>query len=576
MATLIPPFEFLGEAPFSEQKVLAVLRELPDDWRVFSGVRFLVPPSASQPAVEREIDLLLLHPEHGMLALEVKGGGIDYDLRGMGGYFSIDRAGRKNRIENPFDQASTALHCLKKLIEGDGRWSGGTVDFVHASGVITPDCDWAPRVPPPGARRELVIDRSDLTDGRAEARLVALSQFWAANRGASLRPLGRQRLKKLAQEVLAPHFGLRPTLEGAMAWEETALLRLAEDQEQCLDFLALNPRAKVVGCAGSGKTLVAVERARRLAAGGAKVLFLCFNRPLGHHLRVACEAEGPFDGSIAVRTFHQFCREQWEKAGNEWDEPAPGTVPAEASGFWKEETARRLGTALQVGPERWDALVVDEAQDFETPWWETLHWALAEPERSPVALFLDPAQDLYGRSGDFGLPLPVFPLRANRRSTRAIAEFAARLGGVRVRHPHGVPDGEEPTVSSWTTAEEERRLVEGKLRWLLEEEKVPLGRIVVIGTRRLENSFLGREPKLWGLPVESIDDEGRAPTEGSVRYSTIQRFKGLDADVVLLVDVDGSRHACTPVHLHVAASRARHRLYVFAREGFDLAAAARG
>lgn len=34
---------------------------------------------------EREIDLLLLHPEHGMLALEVTGGGIDYDLRGMGG-----------------------------------------------------------------------------------------------------------------------------------------------------------------------------------------------------------------------------------------------------------------------------------------------------------------------------------------------------------------------------------------------------------------------------------------------------------------------------------------------------------
>lgn len=63
MATLIPPLEYAGESPFSEQKVLAVLRELPDDWRVFSGVRFVVPSSGSQPAVEREIDLLLLHPE---------------------------------------------------------------------------------------------------------------------------------------------------------------------------------------------------------------------------------------------------------------------------------------------------------------------------------------------------------------------------------------------------------------------------------------------------------------------------------------------------------------------------------
>ena len=570
MATFIPPLEHVREAPLSERKVLEALQPLPDDWRVFSGVRFVVPPSGPYPATEREIDVLLLHPEHGMLALEVKGGGIDYDLRGMGGYFSVGDKGRKNRIENPFDQASTALHSLKRLIEADGRWSCGAVDFVHASGVVTPDCEWAPRVQPPNAQRELVIDQRDLTEGRVEARLIALSQFWTANRGQGVTPLGKQRLKKLAQEVLAPHFGLRPTLEGAIAWEETAFLRLAEDQEQCLEFLALNPRAKVVGCAGSGKTLVAVEHSRRLAAGGAKVLLLCFNRPLGHHLRVASESGGPFDGSIVVRTFHHFCREQWEKAGRKWDEPAPGTAPAEASAFWKEETARRLATALQLVPERWDALVVDEAQDFETPWWETLHWALADPERSPVALFLDPAQDLYGRSGDFGLPLPIFPLRANRRSTRAIAEFAARLGSVRVRHPYGVPDGETPTVSSWATPEEQRRLVEGKLRWLLEEEKVPLGRIVVIGTRRLENSLFGREPKLWLLPVESIDDEGRAPNEGSVRYSTIQRFKGLDADVVLLVDVDGSRHACTPLHLHVAASRARHRLYVFARQGVEL------
>lgn len=227
MATFIPPLDHVRDAPFSERKVLEALQALPDDWRVFSGVRFVVPPSGPHPATEREIDLLLLHPEHGMLAIEVKGGGVEYDARAMGGFFSTDRAGGRIRIADPFRQASSAL-----------------------------------------------------------------------------------------QQV----------------------------------------------------------------------------------------------------------------------------------------------------PERWDALVVDEAQDFETTWWETLHWALADPERSPVALFLDPAQDLYGRSGDFGLPLPVFPLRANRRSTRAIADFAARLGGVRVRHPYGVPDGEVPTVSSWATPEEERRLVEEKLR----------------------------------------------------------------------------------------------------------------
>jgi superfamily I DNA/RNA helicase len=216
--------------------------------------------------------------------------------------------------------------------------------------------------------------------------------------------------------------------------------------------------------------------------------------------------------------------------------------------------------------ERFEALVVDEAQDLETGWWEALHWTLVDPFETPVALFLDPAQDIYNRGGDFGLPLPTFPLRTNRRSTRAIVNFAARLGGTVVRHPYGVPEGEEPTVSRYASEQEERELVEGKVRWLLEDQRIPLARITLVGTRRLENSFLGTDRRLWHLTVEPMEDTGQTPSVGALRYSTVQRFKGLESEVVLLVDVDGHRNACSNVNLHVAASRARHRLYVFAHK----------
>ena len=46
---------------------------------------------------------------------------------------------------------------------------------------------------------------------------------------------------------------------------------------------------------------------------------------------------------------------------------------------------------------------------------------------------------------------------------------------------------------------------------------------------------------------------------------------GLEADVVLLLDVDGSEWAMKPRNLYVAASRARLRQYVFARNGVEVA-----
>ena len=64
--------------PDSERRVLDVLRKLDETWCVYHGVRIVVRPSGGKPAKEKEIDFLLLHRDHGMLVLEVKGGGVDY------------------------------------------------------------------------------------------------------------------------------------------------------------------------------------------------------------------------------------------------------------------------------------------------------------------------------------------------------------------------------------------------------------------------------------------------------------------------------------------------------------------
>ena len=88
--------------------------------------------------------------------------------------------------------------------------------------------------------------------------------------------------------------------------------------------------------------------------------------------------------------------------------------------------------------------------------------------------------------------------------------------------------------------------------------------------RRLEKSCLAGKAELAGFPVAAIGDDGAAPVAGAIRYATPHRFKGLEADVVLLLDVDGSEWAMKPRNLYVAASRARLRLHVFARNGVEL------
>jgi hypothetical protein len=84
--------------------------------------------------------------------------------------------------------------------------------------------------------------------------------------------------------------------------------------------------------------------------------------------------------------------------------------------------------------------------------------------------------------------------------------------------------------------------------------------IILLGTRRLERSFLANRQEVARLPVRSFDE---AVADDCLRYSTLHRFKGFEADVALLCDLGGNTHICTRRHVYVAASRAKHRLHTF-------------
>ena len=567
MPTLIPSLP-LPPTPVAaasgEAKVLLAFQSLPDDFRIYHRKTWYS-FDGHEGVREGEADFLVLHPELGMLVLEVKGGLIGFDGR-TGAWTSTSRNGTVYDIKDPFQQAQKSIKAIVRKAEGLSFEGQAMPDFVHGHAVVFPDCDFAAGADAVSTPRRLVIDAADLARD-AEGRLREVFRLWGEGRAAAA--LTKKWVKRLGQHVLAPHFSLGLALGSALGWEEKALALLHEEQDICLDFLSLNPRAVVRGGAGTGKTVVAVERARRLAAEGKDVLLLCFNLPLAHYLRSICASWEALPGRVWAGSYHELGRELCGRAGVAWSEP-PEDDRAATEAFWNETSGLLLLEAAQALGETFDALVVDEAQDFLTEWWGVLEALLKERDRAPVALVADPDQDLWRRGSVFPAGLPVFPLRTNCRSTSAIAEFLGSLTGAPPRVSPWAVRGEEPKLERYRNAEDEREKAGALVARLLLKEGLGLERVAIVGMRRLEKSCLAGKAELAGFPVAAIGDDGTAGVPGALRYATPHRFKGLEADVVLLLDVDDSKWSLEPRNLYVSASRARLRLFVFVKEGVEL------
>ena len=172
-----------------------------------------------------------------------------------------------------------------------------------------------------------------------------------------------------------------------MEEEKRRLLQLTEQQYAILDTLARHTRVAIGGCAGSGKTFLAAEKARRLARQGFKVLVLCFNVLLARHLRHGLRDVDRID----VCSFDDLCHRIVREAGHDYPEnPEPGEKHAYYTGL-----RALFSESVEIAAGRYGALIVDEAQDFDPEWWLPLQLLLENPDRSPLYLFYDDNQRIF-------------------------------------------------------------------------------------------------------------------------------------------------------------------------------------
>ncbi len=541
-------------------------------WAIYRNAAWLTKRPGEEPR-DGEADFVVAHPELGIMVIEVKGGGI---RRAGGEWESVDRNGAAHRIKDPFRQVTGEMHSLKRIAEARPDWPAHSVRFCRA--VAFPDTTYEQALTPDGPP-EIVIDADDLD--RLQPRLQEIFNWWSAHaepeyRGGAPGAIGLEALHSL----LARDFEIASPLQLHLAEDEREIIRLSAQQFAILDALRAQRRALILGVAGSGKTLLAAEQTRRMAEAGYRVLLTCFNRPLAEFLRASI---GTLPG-VDVFTFHGLAEELATRAG------LPISRRRDQPAYWDEELPQALSDAAAAMPEhRYDAIVVDEAQDIDSVWWLPLLDLLADPSRGPLFVFGDANQDLYHAEPDeIGVVMPerppVYPLDENRRTTRAIHDWASRWvrsapiqtdGGAITIHPRAIgPEGTPVELVTYADGDLTacRRALGRVLHAIIETGRVSPSDVVVLTPRSPRTSWLmgeGGAPVVVGQyrlmpeygPEGSVLPPPTGPSE--VRVATIHRYKGLESPVVVLAEID-SRIAAEDLAglLYVGATRARTHLVV--------------
>jgi hypothetical protein len=515
------------------------LDQLDDSYVVYHSVDWVL--AGHDGPNQGEADFVIAHPTDGVLVLEAKGGKLFYDPQ-TGRWSQSGHSGRHLLEEDPFHQVNEEMHSLVAILSSQPGWERWKPSYGY--GVACPDGTYD-HPAHPAAPVEVVIDHDDLE--RLAARVSEIMAFW---RHAD-RQFGAEGMDALAT-ALGFRVEIRVPLKLRFDEEDKMIVELTGDQAWILGFVTHRNRAAITGPSGSGKTVLAVEISKRMATGGRRTLLTCFNRRLAEHLREATKGTPDLD----VVQFYELCVRTAEEAGLELPEPSdePG------SPYFEHELPELLERAARALGPRFDAIVVDEAQDFREWWWPALLALHRDPDQGTLYVFADDNLNLYGAK----LPMSEIqmcpPLPANLRNTKAIHEFVSVFYRSSHRPKAEGPEGRPPEILGYRDEKDLVHLLAAVLHNLVDEEKVPLEDIVVLTPSGRSKSVLRQHGSVDGFRLSHTVEPGTVLTD------SVPGFKGLERPVVILAELDDKHEEDLARSLYVGGSRARNQLIVLAAE----------
>ena len=558
MTTMIPELSDaqLDELPSrAEAKVYRALRDnLSQDYVVFFQVGWILRREEEQ-AKDGETDFLVCHPDHGYLCIEVKGGGVGFDAS-TGDWFSVDRYRQKHPINNPISQALRAKYSIRSKLNEHPRWRDlGLGNVLRGHTVFFPDVGDTTLLSRPDMPGALIGSARSLHDPKSW--IDGAFAYWG-NHAGGFTPIGRRGID-VAREVFARSFVVAPLVASQLADQEARRLVLTKDQMRVLDLLRSHRRAAVSGGAGTGKTVLALEKARRLASEGFKTLLTCYNRQLADHLSSTCAGTHNLD----VMSFHQLCYRQVEKANHASSRNlvAEAKVTYPGKDLYDVQLPNAFAYSLEVLPDRYDAIVCDEGQDFREEFWVPLELLLSDYESAPLYVFYDDNQNIYARAGTFPIREAPFTLTNNCRNTAPIHMAA-------YNHYKGVPvcppdiEGDEVLFEASPGRDAQAAKINARIVDLVARQGVSAGEITVLIADALRKADYYAALRRLPLPKPAAWLEEGIRANNTILIDTIQRFKGLESTIVILWGLDTIDLTRSEELLYVGMSRAKSLLVV--------------
>jgi len=466
-----------------------------------------------------EADFVLVC-EYGVFVLEVKGGRIGAE---NGEWYTINRYDEQFRIQDPFKQAEGALHGIKDEIQGSHLFSH--LNFPIGYGVIFPDVEWKQQ----GSEWDLYTICDSRKFKNFEGWLKNFFNYWSS------KPRNNKRLSiddiKALKQYLRPNFELLEPLHVKLTNIEERVVKLTEDQYRYLDIVAANSKVLCSGGAGTGKTFLAAELAKRFASDEKNTLLVCKSNWLRRYLETRIQNE-----FVTVSTINSL-----------------------------KVDMRRSGI------NSYDILIVDEGQDlFDFDDIELLdevvdgglengEWYIFHDVNNQSGLFIDTKIEILELLESYN-PAKI-PLVTNCRNSEQILKkvqdtLALDMG----RKGTGIG----PKVHELIDTKNNGSVLNQEIKDMLQGGISPSS-ITILSPFSYEESTVSLLPEKMKRNIVKLDDYSvRSLPIAEISFSEIKNFKGLENEVIIVIDLvkPNEIKSNNKVEHYVAMSRARGLLSV--------------
>jgi hypothetical protein len=535
-ATIYPAKEDLTDIPYSEKVVYDFLCNLSDKFVVFHSVQW-AKKSNKWRTTWKENDFIILHPEFGALVLEVKGGEISFTngaFHQTNSYTGeVSNLNDKKR-NDPLSQAIDGAYHYRGLLS---QISDDLPNrFPVEAAVWFSGCEIKSKIESfPLAYRDVsnaVLGYKSFNKG--PKAIYDVFDFYNSKIKTKI---SSDEFNEVINSI-ASDFDLVPAPGSLKSELDYSFIKLTNEQMGLLDYISEQNNVTVQGVAGTGKTIIAKEAARRFGLEGRKVLFLCFNRFLYIHMAHMYPYE-----NVTYLNIHTFISKYTDVA------------------FDVSDVKTRVHVLQKID---WDSLpfddvIIDEGQDFDND--EIIYFKeFCELNNGHFFVFYDKNQLIMTKKVSQWIQNSECKLllTKNCRNTYEIALTSYNVIDVELKQKITMVNGNKTTISF--CSENPLRKLARLINILTDDQHGYEYKDIVILSLKSENdSILKDVNKIDGIKL------AREKNNATVLFTTAKKFKGLESPVVIIIDIDENAFADDEQKriFYVACSRATHQLCLF-------------